>query len=296
MSSREAAFPAAVSATAALCPICVTPARSAFLPTGKGKAHVEVRPLHVCGDCGLQFQTVAPEQDGSIYAEKELTPQGTNPTAGSLLHLDGDVLKVMRELAPGSRLLDVGSGDGRFLQAAAAAGFAAVGVDISPRLAERARARSGCTVHAGSLPELGLPASSLDAVNLDMVLMYVPDPPAMLREVARLLAPRGVCRIRECCSDSLNARMQGRRWWFYGGTTLRVFNQRSMQRLARQAGFAIQRAYHGTEVSWDTWRAFSCRKGPCNPWLDRARYTLKHAAPLGLPLAADRTYYLRKEG
>lgn len=208
--------------------------------------------------------------------------------------LDADALRLIRRLAPGLRLLDVGSGDGRFLQSAAAAGFRSVGTDISPELAEVARQRSGCEVHVGALEDLRLPGSSFDAVNLDLVLMYVPNPVALLQEVARILAAGGICRIRECFGDSLNARLQRDRWWFYCDSTLRVYTRRTIRRLAEQTGLSPRHWYAGTEVSLQTWSRYAARKKNRSALRQLVQFGLKRATLCGIPLAGDGTCYLRK--
>lgn len=274
------------------CPVCRTRPRRSFL-AGHGPADRRVR-FHACGRCGLRYQEASPNEDGSIYAEVEVAREERFGAAGPALVLDDDALRCFRELAPGPRLLDVGSGDGRFLQAAAARGFLTEGVDISPTLARAAEARSGCRVHVGALVDLRLPAAAFDAVNLDLVLMYVPDPPGMLREVARLLRPGGVCRVREYFADSLNARARRERWWFYCESTLRAFTRRSLARAAAEAGLEWARWYPGTEVSPGTWCGYSARKGMRSGVAQRVKYWAKRAAVLGVPLAGDCTGYFRK--
>jgi len=269
------------------CPVCGSTPGGSFTA-----AHGTL--FHSCRTCGLRYQEAAADEDGSIYANVEVAREEESGAAGPCLVLDADALRCLRELAPGSRLLDVGSGDGRFLASATAAGFDAEGVDISPVLAEVARARSGCRVHAGALADLVLPAASFDAVNLDLVLMYVPDPGAMLREVTRLLRPGGVCRVREYFADSLNARAQRERWWFYCESTLRAFTRRSLHRAASDAGLGPARWYPGTEVSLETWRRYADRKGAQGAAVQQLQFWAKRAAVLGVPVAGDCTCYLRK--
>jgi SAM-dependent methyltransferase len=250
--------------------------------------------FHQCGTCGLRFQQARPNEDGSIYQDVEVTREERGERGGPSLVLDRDALQHLRRYAPGRRLLDVGSGDGRFLQAAAATGFTATGTDVCPELAAMARERSGCEVLLGALPHLGLPGSSFDVINLDLVLMYVPDPVPLLVEVARLLAPGGVCRIRECFGDSLNARMQRERWWFYCDSTLRVYTRRSIRYLARQAGLEPLRWYAGTEVSLATWSAYAARKQKQSRGQQLLQFALKRGSLCGIPVAGDGTCYLRK--
>lgn len=275
------------------CPVCNSPAATSFVACGRHLGGREPR-FHCCAHCGLRFQETHPDEDGSIYVKVEVAQEEQGRGGGPSLVLDADALRLISRFAPGLRLLDVGSGDGRFLQSAAATGFTAVGTDISPELAEIARQRSGCEVHVGALEDLRLPGSSFDAVNLDLVLMYVPNPVALLQEVARILAIGGICRIRECFGDSLNARIQRDRWWFYCDSTLRVYTRRAICRLAEQSGLAPRYWYAGTEVSLETWSRYAARKKNHSALRQLGQFGLKRATFCGIPLAGDGTCYLRK--
>ena len=220
--SREGRTGSAGSPTA--CPTCAGTRLSSFVG-----AYVDPRApqttgtlYYACGGCGTRFQELPPDEDGSIYANVQLPREqaaaeaaGDSGDADELLRADVDALAHLERLAPGRRLLDVGSGDGSLLIAAVARGFSPTGVDISPELAALAGERSGAPVYAGALQDLQLPAASFDIVNLDMVLMYVPEPGALLREVARLLAPGGSagCASSSATASACASRGRG------GGTT-----------------------------------------------------------------------------
>src|SRR5207253_2472600 len=146
-----------------------------------------------------------------------------HPASRRELRCDGDVIRTFARLLPGRRLLDVGSGDGWFLAAARDADFDCTGTDVSERLAELARRRSGAPVLVGELGDLDLAPESFDLVNLDAVLMYVADPRSLLRHIARLLRPGGICRIREFDADSLAARVKGKSYWMYAPTHVSVW-------------------------------------------------------------------------
>lgn len=116
-------------------------------------------------------------------------------------------------LQPGERLLDVGCGEGRLLDASASAGAAAaVGVDFSEnalRLAHRhLRQPAVCVAEAEHVP---LPSGCADCVACLGSLEHFSDPGAALREMARLVRPAGRLLIVVPNSffvlDILNA------WW-----------------------------------------------------------------------------------
>jgi SAM-dependent methyltransferase len=73
-------------------------------------------------------------------------------------------------------------------------GHIAVGLEGSARLAEMARAYSGCEVWEQDFLKLDLPASRFDGVFANAALFHVPgqELPRVLRELCATLKPRGV--------------------------------------------------------------------------------------------------------
>lgn len=101
-------------------------------------------------------------------------------------------------LQPGAHLLDAGCGSGQFALALAARGAQVTGVDLSPEMIRLARENAARVAPAawpawvvGSIDELSLPDASVDAIHARMVLPFVPDVPAALREFRRVLRPDG---------------------------------------------------------------------------------------------------------
>jgi SAM-dependent methyltransferase len=145
-------------------------------------------------------------------------------------------LNHLHRLPPG-RVLDVGCGDGRFLSAAAAAGWEAVGVDFDARAS--ARSRPGVQVHLGDLFDCAFPAAAFDAVVLDNVIEHLPDPGAVFAECARLLRPGGRLVMITPNLDALGHAALGRDWrGLEPPRHLFLFTARTLRRFARRAGFA----------------------------------------------------------
>jgi len=95
-------------------------------------------------------------------------------------------------LPDGGRILDLGCAQGDFLAFAAERGYAVVGVDLNPALAERARER-GFTVHTGDLRDVaGALGPTFDAVTLWDVIEHVDDPAAVLAACRLVLRPGGL--------------------------------------------------------------------------------------------------------
>lgn len=102
--------------------------------------------------------------------------------------LTGRLLDEVGPLA-GARVLDVGCGAGTSLRLLAGRGAAPVGVDYSPALATEAAAAAPAL--AGDAERLPLRAGAFDGALLECVLSALPDKPAALAEVHRVLVPGG---------------------------------------------------------------------------------------------------------
>jgi SAM-dependent methyltransferase len=229
-----------------------------------------------------------------LYGQLEDAARPRQEPARRQLRFDDDILGEFNKLGTGRRLLDIGSGDGRFLAAARNQGYDCVGTDVSADLAKIAAARSGAPVLVGHITDLDLPNESFDFVNFDQVLSYIPNPREVVRKAAAILRPTGVCRIREYNPDSLSARLKGTKYWMYGPTIVNVWTPQAVRALAAAANLRLTRVIAGAEASLASWRATtrapSLRRRLCDPMLFLAR----RVRILGVPVAADTAYYLQK--
>lgn len=99
----------------------------------------------------------------------------------------------------GKRVLDVGCASGGLSEAFVERGASVVGVDLNPRLIERARGRLGSRAEFRvadiAAPMPFLETGSFDVVAASLVLHYLADWGPPLREFARILRPGGVLLI-----------------------------------------------------------------------------------------------------
>ncbi len=111
----------------------------------------------------------------------------------------------------GTSVLDVGCGDGALLAefAARRPGWTLAGVEIAQAAARIARTNlPAVDVRVYDGTRLPWPDASFDAGLLSHVLEHVPDPPATLREVARVC---GVVVVEVPLEDNLSARRASKR-------------------------------------------------------------------------------------
>lgn len=98
----------------------------------------------------------------------------------------------------GLKVVDVGCGGGYMSELMARAGADVVGVDIAPGALQAAEARAraqgfSLTLHCSSAAQLPVSDGAMDVVVCTDVLVHVPDPWAVVRELGRVLKPGGLC-------------------------------------------------------------------------------------------------------
>lgn len=139
---------------------------------------------------------------------------------------------------PKGRLLDVGCGNGDFLQFAQRAGWEAIGVEPDPKAVEVARAR-GLTVHLGGLETLHTVSEAFDGITLNHVIEHVHDPRATLTHCYRLLKSSGWLWLETPNLDAHGHAHYGENWVGLDiPRHLVVFTDRALLRLLREVGFA----------------------------------------------------------
>jgi ArsR family transcriptional regulator len=162
-----------------------------------------------------------------------------------------DYLGRLQAAVPdGTTLLEVGVGTGSLLLELAAGERRVIGVDHSPAMLEEARRRVEAAglekveLRLGEMTHLPLPNESVGCVVANMVLHHAPDPPAVLREIRRVLAPDGLLLVadltrheREWVREQL-----ADQWLGFEEDELRVWLQSAgfeaiaMERIAAAAG------------------------------------------------------------
>jgi ubiquinone/menaquinone biosynthesis C-methylase UbiE len=108
-------------------------------------------------------------------------------------------------IAPGAVVADVGTGTGFIAEAALDAGARVIGVDNSDgMLVQVAQRFSGRAFEPrrGDTDALPIDSGEVDAVFGNMVLHHAPDPPAAIREMARVLKPGGALVITDADSHT----------------------------------------------------------------------------------------------
>lgn len=139
---------------------------------------------------------------------------------------------------PGAAVLDVGCGNGDFLDFARRAGWRTMGVDPDVRAVETARSR-GLEVQAGEIDVLAGAGATFDVVTLSHVIEHLHEPLQMLRACHQLLNPGGCLWLETPNLDSLGHQVYGPSWrGLEPPRHLVLFTWNSLSRVLEAAGFA----------------------------------------------------------
>jgi SAM-dependent methyltransferase len=155
-----------------------------------------------------------------------------------------DRVRFVSGLAPGSRVLEVGAGDGKLVAAMRAAGLDARGIDPSPA-ACAAATELGVEVANVGVDEAEVAPGSLDAVVIWHALEHFDDPAASLRRVRSWLAPGGALIVAVPNLASTQARIGGDGWFHQDVPRHRVhLTPAGASALLARTGFATARIRH----------------------------------------------------
>jgi SAM-dependent methyltransferase len=148
-----------------------------------------------CAACGVYFRNPRPTQAeiqrsydfGSNYAEWQ-----KDETSRRAMWLRR--LALIRPFNHAGRLLDIGAGDGYFLDIAKAGGFETFGTELSLTGAEYAKGR-GHQLLIGQLKEIDFKELKFDVVTIWHVLEHLPNPGEALAIISALLKPDGILAL-----------------------------------------------------------------------------------------------------
>jgi SAM-dependent methyltransferase len=248
-----------------------------------------------CADCGSGLTAWPPPgpeaYEAGAYAPR---PPRAQPLVRTLQRAAaGQPVRLLRSagLPPGARVLDVGAGPGRLVEALGAAGFDARGIEPSMRSAERAQA-AGLAVERLGIAEHE--DEDLQAVVLWHVIEHLDEPGAALARIREWLAPGALLLVGVPNAASWQATIGGARWLHWDAPRHRVhLTPRGLAELLAHCGFGVERTAHLVwEFNpWSMWMALLSRAGmapglPFHLVKRNARLRVRDAtvlATLGIP-------------
>lgn len=141
------------------------------------------------------------------------------------------------------RILDIGCGDGIFLDYLRKIGWETCGVEINKSAVMKGRA-NGLNILDKDLLEAGFPSDYFDVVRMWSVLEHLHKPFKTLKEIHRILKPEGALIAQMPNFDSLASKVFKQRW---AGLTrdlhLYHFDSKSLRNILTASGFEISEIY-----------------------------------------------------
>ena len=218
-------------------------------------AHLTIdrqHPLAHCGDCGLGALAIAggdSREFDEYWTPVNLRIYAEPAVAGELGHKYESYFKRVLAEVPNKRFLDVGSGAGISIGAAAKLGFAAMGVEPSAHAVELSRRTFNVPVTQGLLHQEDALPRDYGMLALWDVIEHVTDPEDLLRACHAHLASHGVLLLETPDESALLRRMVAfvgksgvpfldfRKSIYYRAHRF-YFSRRAMQRLLERCGYS----------------------------------------------------------
>ncbi|MES1167373.1 MAG: methyltransferase domain-containing protein, partial [Pseudomonadota bacterium] len=199
-----------------------------------------------CNDCTFMFVNPQPSDEvlakiynetyfiGSISGESAIAQDVKRATARHYLRLMELYAGPLR-----GRVLEIGCGRGEFLEEAAAAGLAAVGVEYAEASAAQARAalQGRAEVVTGDIESAQLPDGAFDYCVFADVIEHVRHPATFIDQVWRVLKPGGLVFIATPSVDSPSARFMQENWMEFKLEHLSYFSRHTLDQLLHRHHF-----------------------------------------------------------
>jgi SAM-dependent methyltransferase len=198
-----------------------------------------------CAHCGL-IRTDRPPESEPLYMYGQSADAGRRFGLGQRLVRWFRRTRVKRFVRqrPG-RVLDVGCGDGSFLEALAERGWDVQGTELSASIAASARQRLGDRIHVGETENAAYPKASFDLITFWHVLEHLNNPRQALAEARRLIKPDGTVVVAVPNIRSVQAQLFKQDWLHLDVPRHRFhFDPATLADLAKRCDFEVQEVRH----------------------------------------------------
>jgi SAM-dependent methyltransferase len=235
-----------------ICPACASDGVELWRTASASDPHLAAKDTYMlarCSQCGTALTvdagddaSVAPLYEGGRYRPARRL---VDPLIEPLRRMtEWDRMRYVARVPESARVLEVGSGDGRFLARLAASGYAVLGIEPSPSACRQARDRGVRTLEE-RIEDAGVADASQDAVIMWHVLEHLADPAETVRRAHAWLAPGGRLIVAVPNIASVQARIGGDRWFHQDVPRHRShFTDLGLRMLLERTGFRVERISH----------------------------------------------------
>lgn len=252
------------------CPVCLgTSGSKKFMVRDRLIIRPDSFSLVRCLDCGLYYLSKRPTKDNiKLYYPDVYEPYNINKhdfyvdlqerlmkayfkrgksTVDSLMGLlytriYGD-FPVLNKNNP--RVLDIGCGNGLFINSLKKNGWDVYGIDISEKSVNFARNTLNLkNVKQGDVENISYPKSFFDVIVMNHVIEHVYDPNKLFLNASKILKPDGIMIVTTPNIRSINFSIFGQDWFpLETPRHLTLFSPQSMTKLAKNSGLKIVKIF-----------------------------------------------------
>lgn len=212
--------------------------------------------IEECENCGFAKIDPLPSRDNRqlCYSKEEVVARNTKKKSFSrnlsraAKRLFGKITKrnkseifynkLRKHLPPKSKILDIGCGDGSFLQLAKNE-FNCAGIEISEYLASLAGRIDGVGIRSGNFLNTDFKGETYDAITLISLLEHLDDPLGAVRKCFNLLNRNGILLLKTVNYGCINRKIKRAKWTgFRPPDHVVYFTPRNLSRILEKAGFS----------------------------------------------------------
>jgi len=277
--------------TSSLCPVCGNTSHYDFSGRDLMFDYYDRYDYHQCSSCEFIFQHPAPSAEAisnfypesyEVYEESSRLKKINRMRKSRLKlnfgyrHLHTPILTDLLSFITSAfqndfevpfiengKLLDVGCGNGRYLDGMNKLGWDVKGVEFNEN-AVRVCRLSGLDVHHGDLFSANFEDRSFDVINVSHVIEHVPDPKSFFSELSRVLKKNGRLIIKTPNSKALGRALFNTNW--YANDVPRhiyLFSEKNLFELAQQSGLEIKqiRTRSTPKIILNSIDYITCNKG-----------------------------------
>jgi 2-polyprenyl-3-methyl-5-hydroxy-6-metoxy-1,4-benzoquinol methylase len=192
-----------------------------------------------CEECDVLYSSPVPTREFLEAAYRDASFDASDESRLASLTYGRFLPKIARSLADKRGALDIGTGDGAFLERLLEHGFTdVVGVEPSAAPVALADARVKSLIRVGPFRAADFASERFRLVTCFQTMEHVDDPLGLCRDAYRLLRSGGAVFLVAHNHRAVSARLMGLKSPIFDIEHLQLFSPRSLGRTLERAGFA----------------------------------------------------------
>lgn len=204
-----------------------------------------------CQDCGLLQLSPKPlpDKEQEFYDQNRQSKNIGEPQdlkameENSLIDTKRRAELILKEIPKGKKVLDIGSGYGFFLKELKNLGYNITGIDISKEKREISLKITDAEVLNINLLENEAELPIFDCITLFHVLEHISDPVRFLQIIKKHLKGKLIIEVPNV-DDLLLKECKGYRDFYWQMAHLSYFNDRTLKRVVKEAGFLVDKIFY----------------------------------------------------